>query len=422
MSRRRRALATLVPVVAALAAVAALPAPAALAAPRAGAPGVPAAAGALPTATGACEEGRTQYVADTPAALIRLAATRAWPLATGRGVTVAVVDSGVAAANAHFPPGSVLPGRSYVGGSATTDTRLHGTAVAGIIAARPLPPRSGVQGLAKGATILPVKVVGDERSDQGPDADAGTLAEAIVWAAGQGAKVINVSLSTTRDDPRLAAAVATATQRGALVVASAGTATAEDELPVTGVRYPAGYPDVLGVAATDADDVVAKTSVRGDHVDIAAPGVDVLTTFGAWGDCYLSADEGSTSYATGYVSAAAALLAQRFPAEGPRGWAHRLEATAARERRDARDDAVGWGLVQPVEALTAVLDAGVAGPLLPGATPTPTPAAVTRRVTVGEEPDPLAGDRRTVLWVAVAGTALLLGLALVRLQRRRPTG
>lgn len=188
------------------------------------------------------------------------------------------------------------------------------------------------------------------------------------------------------------------------------------------MRYPAGYRDVLGVAATDADDVVARTSVRGEQVDVAAPGVDVLTTFGAWGDCYLSTDDGSTSYATGYVSAVAALVAQRFPAEGPRGWAQRLEATAARERRDTRDDAVGWGLVQPVEALTAVLDAGVAGPLLPGATPTASPRAVTRRVAVGAEPDPLAGDRRQVLWVAVAGTSLLVGLALVRLQRRRPTG
>ncbi|PKW28044.1 S8 family serine peptidase [Phycicoccus duodecadis] len=417
MSGRRRALVALVPVVAALAAGTALPAAASpVPAARAGVPGA-----APPAAGEACEEGRTQYVADTPAGLIRLAATRAWPLATGRGVTVAVVDSGVAAANAHFPKGSVLPGRSFVGGSATTDKRLHGTAVAGIIAARPLASRSGVQGLAKRATILPVKVVPDEQDDRAADADAGTLAEAIVWAADQGAKVINVSLSTTRDDPRLAAAVATATSRGALVVASAGTATAEDSLPVTGVRYPAGYRDALGVAATDADDTVARTSVRGEQVDVAAPGVDVLTTFGAWGDCYLSADDGSTSYATGYVSAAAALLAQRFPAEGPRGWAHRLEATAARERRDARDDAVGWGLVQPVEALTAVLDAGVAGPLLPGATPTASPRAVSRRVAVGEEPDPLAADRRQVLWVAVAGTSLLLGLALVRLQRRRPT-
>lgn len=366
-----------------------------------------------------CEEGRTQYVTDTPPALLRLAATRAWPTATGAGVTVAVVDSGVDDRNAHLR-GAVLPGRSFVGGRATRDARLHGTAIAGVIAARDLGSRSGVQGLAKGARILPVKVVPDERrTEDGPDTDAGVLAAGIRWAAGQGADVVNVSLSTSVDDPRLRSAVAAATRAGALVVASAGTRESEED-PASGVRYPAGYPGVLGVAAVDADDVVAPTSVRGRHVDVAAPGVDVLTTFGAWGDCYLG-DDGSTSYATGYVAAAAALVAQRFPREGPQEWAHRLTATAARERRDARDDEVGWGVVQPVEALTAVLDAGVAGPLPPGATPQPSPSAPTRRLAIGPVADPLATDRERVVWVAVGGTALLVGLSLVRLARRRPT-
>ena len=71
------------------------------------------------------------------------------------------------------------------------------------------------------------------------------------------------------------------------------------------------------MAATDADDRVTEDSVHGAHVDLAAPGSDVLTTWGAWGDCYLSQDGESTSYATAYVSAAAALVAQRFPSDGP---------------------------------------------------------------------------------------------------------
>lgn len=385
---------------------------------RASAPPAPPAASAASAAE--CEEGRTQYLTDTPDGLLRLGATRAWPLATGAGVTVAVVDSGVAAANAHFPGGVVLDGRSLVGGSPTTDRRLHGTAVAGIIAARPLGPRSGVVGLAKDARILPVKVVADERDpDEGPDADAAVLAEAVRWAASAGASVVNVSLSTSRDDPRLRAAVREATARGALVVASAGTAGPEDALPVTGPRFPAAYPEVLGVAAVDGDDVAVDTSVRGAHVDVAAPGVDVLTTFGTWGDCYLGAD-GSTSYATAYVSAAAALVAQRFPHETPAQWAHRLQATAARERRDARDDAVGWGVVQPVEALTAVLDAGVAGPLPPGAQARPSVATPIRRLEVTEVADPQVVDRRVVLWVAVVGASVLLGLSLLRLFRRPP--
>ena len=179
-----------------------------------------------------------------------------------------------------------------------------------------------------------------------------------------------------------------ATDRGALVVASAGNRrTAED--PADGPRYPAAYPEVVAVAATDADDRVTDDSVHGAHVDLAAPGRDVLTAWGAWGDCYLSQDGESTSYATAYVSAAAALVAQRFPDDGPAGWKQRLEATAARERRDARDDVTGWGVVQPVEALTAVLDDGIAGPLrarVPHPRPRPPRAPRRGRGGLGRRP------------------------------------
>lgn len=375
---------------------------------------------ALPHAAAACEEGRTRYVKDTPTALVRLGARSAWALATGRGVVVAVVDSGVADANAHFPDGVVLPGRSFVGGSARTDPRAHGTAVAGIIAARSLGDRSGVEGLAPRAVILPVKVVPDEEDRDDGEVSIGALADGIRYAARSGADVVNVSLSTPGDDPRLRAAVREATDRGALVVASAGNRrTAEDA--ADGPRYPAAYPEVVAVAATDADDRVTDDSVHGAHVDLAAPGSDVLTTWGAWGDCYLSQDGEATSYATAYVSAAAALVAQRFPHEGPARWKQRLEATAARDRRDARDDAAGWGVVQPVEALTAVLDDGIGGPRAPGAEPRPTVRPGTTLVAVGPVADPLVRDRRQVLWVGIAVGGAVLGLALVRLVRRRTT-
>ena len=377
------------------------------------------AAAAPPRAAQPCEQGRTRYVKDTPAALVRLGARSAWTLATGRGVVVAVVDTGVADANAHFPDGVLLPGRSFVGGSPRTDPRAHGTAVAGIVAARPLGDRSGVEGLAPQARILPVKVVSDEPGSDG-DVAVGALADGIRYAARSGAEVVNVSLSTTTDDPRLRSAVREATARGALVVASAGNrTTAQDR--ADGPRYPAAYPEVLAVAATDADDRVTDDSVHGAHVDLAAPGRDVLTAWGAWGDCYLSQDGESTSYATAYASAAAALVAQRFPDAGPAGWKQRLEATAARDRRDARDDVTGWGVVQPVEALTAVLDDGIAGPLAPGATPRPTATAGSTLVAVGAVADPLVTDRRQVLWVGIAVGSAVLGLALVRLVRRRPT-
>ncbi len=377
-------------------------------------------AAVIPTADATCEEGRTQYITDTPTALVRLGAREAWTMATGAGVTVAVVDSGVADANAHFPDGVVLPGTSFVGGSARQDPLTHGTAVAGTIAARPIGSRSGVEGLAPGSRILPVKVVPDEQRGEGDEISIADVADGIRYAAAQGAKVINVSLSTNRDDPRLEAAVERATAQGSLVVASAGHRRTEED-PRSGERWPGAYPQVLAVAATDNDDRVTEDSLHGPHVDIAAPGKDVLTTWGAWGDCYLSQDGESTSYATGYVSAAAALVVQRFPEDGPARWKHRLEATASRDRRDARDDVAGWGLVQPVEALTAVLDPSVAGPVAPGATPGPSATAAAAKVDVGPLPDPGVRDRREVLWVAIAAGTAVLALALARLSRRRPT-
>lgn len=368
----------------------------------------------------ACVEGTTRYVADTPSALTRLGANRAWQLATGRGVVVAVVDSGVADRNRHFPDGALVGGRSFVGGSARSDERTHGTAVAGIVAARPV-DGSGVVGLARGARVLPVKVVPDDQREEDGEVGVAALARGIRYAAEEGADVINVSLSTTTDDPRLRSAVRFATERGSLVVASAGNRrTAED--PTDGPRYPAAYPEAVAVAAAGPDDRVTEDSVHGDHVDLTAPGRDVLTSWGAWGDCYLSQEGASTSYATAYVSATAALVAERFPTDGPARWKHRLEATAARDRRDARDDRAGWGLVQPVEALTAVLDDSVAGPLAPGAAPRPSATAGSERLAIAPVADPLVGDRQQVVWVAVASVSAVLGLALVRLLRRRPTG
>ncbi|MGL5860735.1 MAG: S8 family serine peptidase, partial [Phycicoccus sp.] len=355
---------------------------------------------------------------DRPTALARLGASRAWASATGAGVVVAVVDTGVAAANVHFPDGVVLPGRTFAGGSPREDPAGHGTAVAGIIAARDIGPRSGLVGLAPSARILPVKVVPDGQAAERLGTDTATLADGIRWAAGAGVQVIAVALSTSRDDPRLRDAVRDATAAGSLVVASAGNRrTAEED--ARGTRHPGAHAQAVAVAATDNEDRPTEDSVSGTHVDLAAPGRDVLTTFGAWGDCYLSQDGESASYATGYVAAAAALVVQRFPGEGPARWKHRLEAPGARDRRDARDDRLGWGVVQPVEALTTVLDDGVLGPVAPGTRSRPRATAPPEPIALGVPADIRAQDRRAVLWVTVVGGGAVLALLLLRLTRRR---
>ncbi|WP_156971228.1 S8 family serine peptidase [Knoellia sinensis] len=363
-----------------------------------------------------CAEGRSQFVPDSPPALGRLAAPQAWRLSTGKGVVVAVVDSGVSANNVHFPAGSVLPGKSFVGGSATTDENGHGTALAGVIAARDIGEKSGVVGVARDAVILPVKISGGEGGDEEQQRSA-NLAGGIAYAVSAGADVINLSLSTTGDRRDVRAAIASAVKAGIIVVASGGNREQASEAS-DGMRYPAGYPGVIGVAATDNRDVVTENSIRGPQVDLSAPGDNVITTFRSWGDCVYSQQQQSSSYATAYVSGAAALLRQRFPSASAADISYRLTATASRGSRTARDDTSGWGVVQPYEAMTAALDSSVSGPVPPGGVQRPSPEAQASAVDLTPAQDPRAPDRAAVQWLLLGSGAAVLGLAMARMLRR----
>jgi type VII secretion-associated serine protease mycosin len=411
-------------VVLALGALTITGAPAAQAAPGPTALRVPA---ALPAATsgGQCDQDVPALVTDTPPALPRLAAEQAWQQATGAGVLVAVVDSGVDAGNAHLTE-AVVPGVDLVGqaGDATgrTDTAGHGTAVAGQIAARTVPD-SGVVGLAPDATVLPVRVYygdDDQARTAGTAPDATRIAAGIDAAVAAGARIVNVSMSTPVDTPELRDAVRRAVEAGSLVVASAGNRnTSSDE--TDGPRYPAAYEGVLGVAAVDVDDQPTQDSIHGAHVDVVAPGTNILTAFHAAGDCMLSGEEASTSFATAYVSAAAALLAERYPQESPAQWAYRLEVTAARAQPAERDDLVGWGIVRPDQALSFVDDGTAAGPPSPVHGRTAAVVAEPRVVDLTTGEDPLAEARARVVWPAIGATTVVLlsVLASRAVPRRR---
>jgi len=365
-----------------------------------------------------CQVGRTRYVETPSYALLRLAAGRTWGLSVGDGTTVAVVDSGVEDANAHLRD-VVLPGRSFVAGEpeAREDDWGHGTAVSGIIAGQFL-DRSSVIGLAPGARILPVRVYRAEASTTSqptaaelPSTDR--MAAGIRWAAEQDPDVINVSMSSTNDDPALRAAVRYAVRRDIVVVASAGNRTSANE--ENGARYPAAYPGVIGVAAADTDDAVTKASIHGPQVDVAAPGENVLTTYFGNGDCLLARSRPYSSYAAGYVSGLAAQLRQRYPGESAELVAYRIMSSADRPQRDARDDVSGWGLIQPYDALTMTLDPSRPGPSLPGA---PEPEQTVARPVVKPvltSSDPLEPAQQSALW-----SALFLGGLVVLTFVLRP--
>ena len=357
-----------------------------------------------------CGDEAPRYLDEEPPALAQLGATAAWQLATGEGVLVAVVDSGVDDRNPHLS-GVVREGRDVVTGDGPgrTDTWGHGTAVAGIIAARRV-EGSGVIGLAPGARILPVRVYhaeGDQAVEQGVQPTPGRIAEGITWAAEQGAKIINVSMSTDADDPALRAAVRDATARGALVVASAGNRNTADDKS-DDARYPAAYPEVLSVAAVDAELRASDASIHGPHVDVAAPGAQVLTAYPGAGDCWYATTDPAPSWSTAYASAAAALVAQRFPDETPAQWAHRLEVTAARATLDERTDTTGWGVIRPDVALQHV-DDGAGGQ---GSETAPPTTATAAPIVVQDAIDPLAEARDDAVWWALGGTAVVALVAL----------
>ena len=366
-------------------------------------------------ADGECQEGVTRWVTTRAPALDRLAADQVWGQAAGDGVVVAVVDGGVSAANAHFPPGTVLEGKSFVEGPATADSTAHGTAIAGQIAARSIGSQSAVVGLAKEAIILPVKITDGRDQD---NERITRLADGIRWAADNGARVMNLSLSTPSDIPAIREATAYAVAKDIVVVASACNRSTASETS-DGMRYPAGYPGVIGVAAADASDVVTEDSIHGPQVSLTAPGHTIVSTFRDWGDCVFGANGESTSFATAYVSAAAAVLRSRFPEASAAEITHRLEVTAARAKRTERDDVAGWGMVQPFEAMTLIYDSSVGGPAAPGQSAAPRATPAPESLDLSAVPDPGAADRAATLWLVMISGALVLGLAMVRMIRQR---
>ena len=299
--------------------------------------------------------------------LTRLRAPSVWAAAPAGGSTVAVVDTGVDASHVDLA-GVVLPGADFTGsGDGRVDGHGHGTHVAGIVAAL-TSNGIGVASLAPGTKILPVRVL--DSSGSGYDSD---VAGGIVYAVDQGAKVVNLSLGGASSSPT-AAAVRYAAERDVLVVAAAGNERQSGN-PVT---YPAAYPDVTAVAASDTADRTASFSNTGSYVDITAPGVSIVSTYPESRYAALS----GTSMASPIVAAAAAVVRAARPDLTAREVAAVLESTATDLAAPGRDDESGVGLVEPVTALCSVSDCSGTPPPPPPApappvAPSPAPVATT---------------------------------------------
>jgi type VII secretion-associated serine protease mycosin len=326
-------------------------------------------------------------ITDVPWAQRQLAPQRVWPLTRGGGVTVGVVDTGVDAGSPQLA-GRVQQGldvRNPGGKPANNDCFGHGTFVAGIIAAATADDTL-FAGMAPDATILPIRV-----ANEGKDTSAALLAQGIRAAVDRGVRVLNLSASAGGPTPELTAAVAYAAERDVVVVAASGN-NDNDSSPTP---YPATDKSVLAVGAVDQEGKRASFSLAGPHLGLVAPGVNVCS-IGPGGPGQWEAS--GTSYAAPFVAGVAALVRAYRPKLTAAQVLHRLRATADRPPADLPSAEFGWGTVNPLAAVTAVLpEEGEAGAVV-----APVPAAAGFPVAPRE-------DRASTLLVTLG----LIGAAVV---------
>jgi membrane-anchored mycosin MYCP len=223
-------------------------------------------------------------------------------------------------------------------GHGTTDPVGHGTEVAGIIAARPA-PSTGFVGLAPEATIISIRQASEDGTGTVPN-----LVTALKKAVAAKAGVINISQDTSRSTPELANAIADAVKADVVVIASAGNDGGDGKARTT---FPGGYPGVLAVGASDRNNERASFSQAGDFVGVAAPGVDMLSTVPGGGQCV----DNGTSFAAPYVAGVAALIRAKHHDWTAKQVIAQIEETAQRTSL-GHNSLVGWGVVDPVRALT----------------------------------------------------------------------
>lgn len=258
----------------------------------------------------------------------------AWSKTKGKGALVAVLDTGIDATHTDLKD-RVKDAKDFSGArkKGAADGNGHGTHCAGVIAASE--DGKGMVGVAPEAMLLAGKVLDDSGSGWNSD-----IARGIDWAVDAGADVISMSLGGPSSDSATSAAVQKAEAAGVIVIAAAGNSGPRDGT----VGYPGNYPSVIAVAAVDKNEKVADFSSRGKAVYVAAPGVNVRSTYPKQRFASMS----GTSMATPHVAGLAALWVSAHPevkkTDRPAAFRKALEAAAKDLPPVGRDNASGYGL------------------------------------------------------------------------------
>ncbi|RJP53339.1 MAG: peptidase S8 [Anaerolineaceae bacterium] len=272
--------------------------------------------------------------------LVNIHAPQGWDLSTGAAsITIAVVDTGVDLSHPDLV-GKIVDGYDFVNNDDfAQDDNGHGTHVAGIAAATGN-NGTGIAGVSWGARIMPIKVLNSAGSGSFADVAAG-----IIWAADNGAQIINLSLGGTSNSAVLQSAVDYAHARGIIMVAAAGNTGSNF------VLYPARYFNVIAVGATDSTNTLTSFSNHGPELDLSAPGAAIYST--SLGGTYVY--RSGSSMAAPFVSGLAAIL-RGIPGNGGSGAiTMQMQSSALDLGSTGRDDFYGYGLIQMDAAIQRAL-------------------------------------------------------------------
>ncbi|MFJ6851299.1 type VII secretion-associated serine protease mycosin [Streptomyces sp. NPDC091271] len=358
-----------------------------------------------------------------------------WRSSTGKGITVAVIDSGIDTSNPDLQ-GQILKGKDFAPGESGdehSDYDGHGTGMAALIAGTgDSRGGDGAFGLAPGVKILPVRVP-DKAPNLAADIEQfnATVPAAIRYSADQGAQVINISRGTSEGSRQLSDSVKYALSKGSLVFVAVGN----DAKSTNSVKYPGATPGAVGVAAIGKDLQRTEESQFGPQVDLSAPGEEMIHACKS--ETGLCTSHG-TSDATALASASAALIWSKYP-----DWTNNqvlrvlLNTAGGPTTGEERVDDIGYGIVRPRIALETPGDPGPADEYpLPdlAAAESPEPSAEPSKATGGSEKSdkpaaaaPAIDDSgNTALWIGLGiGAAALIGVAaavlVVRSRRRSAT-